>query len=326
VKTLEAKLARLRSHPSAEDAFILADAKDADMAFGLAAPGHDPLTGRPRSLADYRDQIREIVDQELVDIMLMSLSTSQRLTVEERRFERSRVTPAVRANDTSDIHLLSGTAYDAQPSVPFRTASVGEIRRTGGVELGLYSITPSGDAVIDVAALEAYRAFRAEAAGERFRHFLELFPPNVPGFAPADPGRFLNDFVARTLAGVSRAGRPVFLKLPWFGAEAMEQLAAYDPELIPGILGGAAGTTFDAFHLLEQARRHGARAALFGRKIKDSEHPLTFVSHLRLIADGGLDATEACRSYHAELRALGIEPRRTLEQDLQLTDERMAIR
>ena len=326
MKTLEVKLARLHAHPGADDAFILADAKDADMAFGLAAPGRDPMSGRLRSLADYRDQIREIVAQELVDIMLMSLSTSEILTVQERSFMDSPVTPAVRANDTSDIHLLAGARYAEQPSVPFRSASVGEIRHAGGVELGLYSITPSGDAAIDVRALSAYRDFRTEAAPVGFRHFLELFAPNLPELAPEDQGRFLNDFVARALAGVPRVARPVFLKLPYCGAQAMEALAAYDPELIPGILGGASGTTYDAFYLLEEARRHGARAALFGRKIKDSEHPLTFVSHLRLIADGGLGAAEACRSYHAELRRLGIAPRRALEDDLQLTDERMAIR
>src|ERR1019366_6015410 len=107
--------------------------------------------------------------------------------------------------------------------------------------------------------------------------------PNVPGQVPDDPGRFLNDFVARTLAGVPKAARPLFLKMPYSGAGAMQALAAYDPHLIPGILGGAAGTTYDAFFLLEEARRNGARAALFGPKIKDSEHPLTFVRYLRLI-------------------------------------------
>jgi len=61
VKSLDRKLADLRADPRAADAFILADAKDADTAFGLAAPGVDPLAGRRRSLAEFRDQIREIV-------------------------------------------------------------------------------------------------------------------------------------------------------------------------------------------------------------------------------------------------------------------------
>ena len=325
MKSLDRKLADLHAHPSASDAFILADAKDADMAFGLAAPGTDLITGRRRSLADYRDQIREVVSQGLVDIMLMSVSSSELLVVEEQLFDVSTVTPAVRANDTTDIHMLAGANYPRQPSRPFRSASVRQIKQRAGVDLGLYSITPANDAEVDVAALHAYRDFRTEAEQEGLRHFLELFAPNVAPQAPEDPGRFLNDFVARTLAGVPKADRPLFLKLPYSGAQAMQALASYDPHLVPGILGGASGTTYDAFFLLEHARRNGARAALFGRKIKDSEHPLTFVQYLRLIADGNVDAADACRAYHADLGRLGIAPYRPLEQDLQLTEASAAF-
>jgi hypothetical protein len=320
MKTLAAKLASIHADPAGARDFILADAKDADMAYGMAAPGVDPLTGGRRSLADFRDQISEIVRQGLVDIMLMSLSTSQQLTVEQRLFDESEVTPAVRANDTTDIHVIAGSAYPHQPSRPFASATVEQITGAGGVDLALYSITPANDAELDVAALQAYREFRAAAARAGLRHFLEVFVPNVPELAPADSAAFLNDFIVRTLAGVPREDRPVFLKLPYLGPRAMEELVAYDPHLIPGVLGGSSGTTHDAFFLLEDARRHGARAALFGRKIKDSEHPLTFVRHLRAIADGELDAREACRSYHADLAALAITPRRSLEEDLQLTE------
>jgi hypothetical protein len=320
MKSLDAKLANLHADPGGARDFILADAKDADMAYGLAAPGVDPVTGALRSLADLRDQIREIVRQGLVDIMLMSVSTSERLTFEERLFDGSPVTPAVRANDTTDIHMLAGAVYPQQPSRPFRTATIEQIRGAAGVDLGLYSVTPANDAEFDVAALAAYGGFRLEAERGGLRHFLEVFAPNLPDHAPADPGRFLNDFVARTLAGIPSAGRPLFLKMPYHGPRAMQELAGYDPHLIPGVLGGSSGTTYDAFFLLEDARRNGARAALFGRKIKDSEHPLSFVRHLRAIADGQIDAREACRAYHAELHTLGISPRRPLDEDLQLTE------
>ena len=43
------------------------------------------------------------------------------------------------------------------------------------------------------------------------------------------------------------------------------------------------------------------------------------MQYLRLIADGRMDAAEACRGYHADLHALGITPHRALELDLQLT-------
>jgi hypothetical protein len=322
MKTLDARLAAIHADPIGTRAFILADAKDPDMAFGLAATGVHPVTGRRRSLADFRDQVREIVGQGLVDIMLMSASTNDRLAAGERLFDRSPVTPAVRGNDTTDIHVLSGAPYPGQPSRPFRTARIDEIMR-GGTDLALYSITPLADAERDVAALEAYRVFRAEAEAAGLRHFLEVFPPNVP-VPVEDTGRFLNDFVVRTLAGVPASGRPVFLKLPYLGPQRLEELVAYDPHLVAGVLGGSAGTTYDAFRLLEEARRHGARAALFGRKINRAEHQLTFVRYLRALADGDIGAADACRAYHADLGRLGIRPNRSLEDDLALTDTNLA--
>src|SRR4051812_26575638 len=121
MKSLDTKLANLRADPTGAEDFILADAKDADMATGLAATGVDRATGKRRSLADYRDQMREVVKQSLVDIMLMSGSSSELLTIDERLFDRSTVTPAVRANDTTDIHLPAGGSYASEPSRPFRS-------------------------------------------------------------------------------------------------------------------------------------------------------------------------------------------------------------
>src|SRR5256885_7761608 len=106
-KSLDTKLARIHADPAGSRDFILADAKDADMATGLAAPGKDARTGKVRSLAEYRDQMREVVRQGLVDIMLMSSSTSEVLTIDERLFDSSAITPACRANDTTDIHVMA---------------------------------------------------------------------------------------------------------------------------------------------------------------------------------------------------------------------------
>src|SRR6266567_3362458 len=128
MKSLDQKLASIRANPHGAKDFILADAKDADMAAGLASPGKDAVTGKARSLNDYRDQMREIVRQGLVDIMLMSASTSEALTIRERVFENSRVTPAVRANDTTDIHLMAGSTFGSEHSRPFRTATIEQIQ------------------------------------------------------------------------------------------------------------------------------------------------------------------------------------------------------
>mgnify|MGYP003520656998 CR=1 FL=1 len=62
-----------------------------------AAPGKDARTGRIRSLADYRDQMREVVKQGLVDIMLMSASTAEVLAQAGLRVvERDVLDPGVR--------------------------------------------------------------------------------------------------------------------------------------------------------------------------------------------------------------------------------------
>jgi len=333
-KSLDIKLARIRADRSCRD-FILADAKDADMAYGLAAPGRSPEhhahEARFRTLDEYRELMRQIVRQGLVDIMLMSASSSEVLTIRERLFDDSPVTPAVRANDTTDIWLASGTGrYAAQPSLPFRTATIEQIQcgkaqclpeeRMLGANLGLYSVTFNNDAQLDRQTLEAYRQFRLEAEAKGFRHFLEVFSPNAPGeHAPADVARFVNDHIARALAGVPESGRPIFLKIPYFGPKAMEELARYDSSLVVGILGGSAGTTFDAFYMLWEAKRYGARAALYGRKINNAEDQLTFVRYLRAVADDLIEPAEAVRAYHADLQRLGIRPHRSLQDDLQQT-------
>jgi len=104
----------------------------------------------------------------------------------------------------------------------------------------------------------------------------------------------------------------------------MEELAQYDPNLIVGILGGSAGTTYDAFRLIHDAQKYGARVALFGRKINQAEHQLAFIEMLRLITDGKLAPEEAVRAYHGILQARGIKPHRPLADDLQLTDQAMS--
>ena len=124
--------------------------------------------------------------------------------------------------------------------------------------------------------------------------------------------------IARMLAGVGPAGRPSFLKMVYHGPKAMEELFRYDPHLVIGILGGSAGTTLDAFQLLADAQKYGAKVALFGRKINSAENQLAFVQFLRLIVDGVLGPVDAVKAYHAVLGKLGIKPHRPLDDDLKL--------
>lgn len=325
IKSLDTKLARIAVDPSCGD-FILADAKDADMAYGISAPGNlYNAQGEQigyRSSQEFQDQIRQIVDQKLVDIMLMSVGTSDLLATRERLFENSPITPAIRANDTTDIWLAgSKAAYGNQPSLPFRTAILKEAAGTLGtgetpsVDLGLYSCTFNNDATLDRNTLQAYRDFRQEAFDINFRHFLEVFVPNAPMSKVTDVPRYVNDSIARMLGGVGSRTRPLFLKMPYFGPEALEQLVGYDSSLVVGILGGSSGTTFDAFNMLWEVKRYGARAALFGRKINNAEHQLSFITHLRALADGNAEPAEAVRAYHGDLQKLGIKPHRSLDED-----------
>src|SRR5436190_5212461 len=124
-KSLDVKLARIHADPHGCKDFILADAKDADMALSIGAPGKSPESHpgevKYRSLAEFREIIQAIVEQKLVDIMLMSASTSEALTIHRWLFADSPVTPAARANDTTDIHIVRGSKYPTSASLPFRT-------------------------------------------------------------------------------------------------------------------------------------------------------------------------------------------------------------
>ncbi|WP_435006810.1 hypothetical protein P12x_004284 [Tundrisphaera lichenicola] len=332
VKSLDRKLAAIHADPSCRE-FILADAKDADMAFGIGAPGHSPEAHsgevRFKTLEEYREQIRAIVKQGAVDIMLMSAHTNHALTIRERIFEGSAITPAARANDTTDVHIARGSRYAEGAAMPFRSASLDHIQcghldcsaeeRAIGADLGLYSVTFNNDLKLDHATLERFHQFREEAERKKFRYFLEVFDPNLSNVIdPAILPHYLNDMIARMLAGVAPAGRPVFLKIVYHGPKAMEELVRYDPHLVVGILGGSAGTTLDAFQMLADAQKYGAKVALYGRKINNAENQLAFVQFLRLIVDGVIGPVEAVKAYHAVLGKLGIAPKRNLEEDLKL--------
>jgi len=196
MKSLDQKLARIRAGKYTPQDFIIADAKDADMAFGLAAPG--PARDKSGNFvagfstrADYFDAIRTMTRSGLVDIMLTSASAAE-ILANEGLYADSAITPAVRCNDTTDIWYPRGGRYGAEPSHPFRSARVPQVRQFA--DLGLYSVTFSNDVKRDLATLDAYSAFRAEAAPLGLRHFLEVFNPAFDiGVPPAEMGHFVGD-------------------------------------------------------------------------------------------------------------------------------------
>src|SRR5436305_1937544 len=201
MKSLDAKLAEIKANPSSK-AFIIADAKDADMAFGVRAPGprsylsargDRPARFSPevwtreeygyRNLPEFLDIIREVVQQGFVDIMLMSAYVNEQLTIKEGLFRNSHVTPAVRANDATDVWAVRHGCYTREPAQPFRTASIDQIQcgriecdrsthEFPGANLGLYSLTFVNQLEQDRQTLLAFKAFREEAEQKNFRYFL----------------------------------------------------------------------------------------------------------------------------------------------------------
>ncbi|PZX12381.1 hypothetical protein LX81_03639 [Palleronia aestuarii] len=320
---LDEKLGRIRAGNYRQGDFIIADAKDGDMGPSLQATGphraKDGTTSRFRTRSEFLDNIQAIVEQDVVDIMLTSVSNLEALN-KRNVFEGSRVKPAIRANDTTDIWVFRGATYARQPSRPFRTADV-SVAKAAGADLGLYSITFNNDLDRDYESLLDFAAFRKEARANDFDYFLEVFNPNASNDLAAEdiPG-FVNDALMRSIAGLGESERPEFLKIPYNGPKALEELASYDPSVIVGILGGGAGTTRDCLELISQIERYGARLALFGRKINLADDPLTIVKMMRAVADGALTSEQAVREYHGKLSDAGITPTRPLEDDLQITE------
>src|SRR5947207_10475617 len=208
LKSLDAKLTEIKANPASRS-FILADAKDADMAFGVRAPGPRSYLSRRgerparfspeiwtrdefgyRNLPEFLDIIREVVQQGLVDIMLISAYVNEQLTIKEGLFRNSHVTPAARANDATDVWAVRHGCYTREAAQPFRTASIDQIqcgkiecdgsaKEFPGANLGLYSVTFLNDLEQHRLTLQASKEFREEAERKQFRYFLEVFVPNV---------------------------------------------------------------------------------------------------------------------------------------------------
>lgn len=318
-KRLDRKLATIAAGAYTPADFIIADAKDGDMAFGCATAGMGD-NGRMKPIRAYRDDMAKVATSDLVDIMLMSVSSAEVLT-REGVFAATEITPAVRYNDSTDVWHPRGGAYGQNPALPFRTAV---LERTKPVtDLGLYSVTFYNDLEQDMMTIEDYARFREDAADAGVRHFLEVFNPAFPvETTTGDFATYNNDMIARILAGVSRLDRPIFLKAVYNGPAATEEIAGYDPQnLIFGILGGGAGTARDCLELIVQAEKYGARVALFGRKIYYAEDSVLMLRAMRRVLEEGISSEEGVKAYHGDLAAAGLAPHRALADDLEITEE-----
>jgi hypothetical protein len=320
---LDQKLSRIHNGQYKRSDFIIADAKDPDMGPSLAGCGpkreKDGSSTRAVTRAEFLDNIAAIVKQDIVDIMLTSVYNLEAL-VEKGVYAGSTVKPAIRANDTTDIWVGRGGTYSKKPSRPFRTASLSHTKPF--TDLGLYSMTFNNDLDHDYDSLDHFAAFREDAADNEFNYFLEVFNPNVEcHIDPAIVPHYVNDCIVRCMAGLTKAERPLFLKIPFNGPKALDELASFDPGIVVGVLGGGAGTTRDCFELINQAEKYGARVALFGRKINLAEDPLSMVTFMREVASGNIQPADAVKAYHSGLQKGGLLPIRSLDKDSEITEK-----
>ena len=319
-KSLDIKLEKTRQGKYKPSDFIIADAKDGDMGGGITAFGklqEDP--SRSISFTHHLKAMREMTSSKLIDVMLMSVSGAERL-VNDEVFKNSSVTPAVRLNDTSDIWGPRGSKYKIYPAQNFRSARIDKVVKL--VDLGLYSITFSNDLESDLASLNEFHGFLNDISGKNLRYFLEVFNPQIDiGIDQENLPGYVNDCIVRSLAGLTKEDSPLFLKIPFNGPKAMEEICQYNPgHLIVGVLGGGIGTTRDTFELIRQSEKYGARVALFGRKILFAEVPKLIVTMMRAVVQGEMSTEEAVKMYHSQLTKMKISPKLTLEKDLKVTD------
>ena len=324
-KRLDTKLARIVGGKYKPSDFIIADAKDADMSVGVTAaaprPGNEIGAAGPgiyRTRQEYIGDMRALIEQGEIDIMLTSAANGEALSMKPGQLKK--VTLAVRGNDTTDIWNPRKSNHLGSKSRAFQTVNLKRVRKF--CDLVLYSLTFNNDTDADLESLAAFKEFRSQAADLGMRYFLEVFNPNAPtNLKEADYGSFVNDSIVRSLAGVTAAERPLFLKVAFNGGKHLQELTEHDSTLVVGLLGGSSGTTTrDTFELLKQGEQAGARVALFGRKIQRAESQSDIVRLIRPVIEGLMTPDKAVEEYHKALAEKKIVPNRTLTVDRQITD------
>lgn len=302
-KTLQRKIRALLADASNSAEFILADAKESDLALAGVPAVLERSLERPdasfpyRSRGAYLDQILELIEDSPLDLMVVSREVAGSMAGAGGAFEHSRVSPSVRVQSGRDL----------------RARAPGE-----SGPLPLFGLGLSRDRALDQAELDAYDRFRLDVGVVRGGHLLELYPASGrDGGPPQRVDDVLDDRLLHSLLESPPWARPTLLQVPYYGPRLMERLAGCLPGIAVGVLGGAPGTTFDAFQLLAEAGRNGARAALFGRRIGAAEHQAAFVRLMDVVARREASPAEAVHAYHGVLQGLGIRPLRELGEDLQ---------
>ena len=323
-KKLDTKLAKIIGGKYRPTDFIIADAKDADMSLGVTAaaprPGNEMGAAGPGiypTRQEYIGDMKALIEQGDIDIMLTSAANGEVLSMKPGQLEK--VTLAVRGNDSTDIWNPRKSNHLGSPSRAFQTVNLKRVRKF--CDLVLYSMTFNNDTDADLQSLAAFKEFRMQAGDLGMRYFLEVFNPNAPtNLKEVDYGSFVNDSIVRSLAGVTAAERPLFLKVAFNGGKHLQELTEHDSTLVVGLLGGPSGTTRDTFELLKQGEQAGARVALFGKKIQRAESQSDIVRLMRPVIEGSMTPDKAVEEYHKSLTEKKITPKRSLTVDRQITE------
>ena len=283
---------------------------------------------RYRTRAEFLDQIRAIVRAGLLDIMLMSASNTE-LLIHEGLFKNSPVTPAIRANDTSDIWRMRGAALhdllrarSARPRSPGRCTAPRHPVPAAPAPISASTRSPSTTTSTPIclrskpSPISAPTLPRSASAISSGVQPERRFPASLPDVLPA----YVNDAIPALPRLRHRADRPQFLKIVYNGPKALEELTSFDPAGDRGVLGGGGRhhprlpASCFAGRTLRRTRR------LVGREISLAETPLAIVATRRAPVAGAGRRRRPCKAYHGELQKQRIKPQRPLEDDMAITE------
>ncbi len=315
--------------------FLMVVAHDPDMGGGIEAYGTTG-NGTLRSRQDFLENLVLPVLQERLDeypsgetygvdpyiecsadAVLVSLRNASWL-----KFRNPKLTEIVfRANNTTDVWQSREGNYAGLPAKPHAVVDL-EAAKNLGLEVCLFSVTLCGDLEPDMSMIEAYADFCRKARKLGLKHILEIFNPGlgpVSWLNAATKGEFINDSIVRLVASQECDYGPILLKIPFNTRESMAELTSFDTDLNVGIMGGSSGTSMDAFELANQAAECGARAAFFGRRIKNAVLPLEMSRLIREVGRGTMSPKLAVDEYHDEVGERPLPGGLTKEQDSEIT-------
>ena len=193
------------------------------MAFGIGAPGKSPEMHagevRMRTLAEYREQIRQIVAAG-PGRHHAHVGQHERRADDRRAAVRQQPRHAGRPGQRHHRHLRRPRhgRYIAEPSRPFRTATLDHIQ-CGHLDCDAGRARAAAPTSACTASRSTtgwtttwrrskqYRQFRDEAERKGFRHFLEVFDPNAPDGLSAGAHAAVHQRLHRPHAGRRGAGR-----------------------------------------------------------------------------------------------------------------------